>query len=94
MWTVWTVCNTKELDEHKFPYLEKEIILESYTNQAYRIWKTNNGVSLYQTGRWVAFLPFEDANESMKIGDNDFYMLELQEDGSYDVIHGQGSDEN
>lgn len=94
MWYTWTVCNTKELDNHKFPYLDKQVILDDYTNQSYRLWKTDKAVSLYQNGRWVAVLFLEDAGSALSIGDNNFYILEKQSDGSYDVIHGQGYDEN
>lgn len=89
MYYEWKVCNSREIQEHKFPYLNKTLILNGYFNQEYRIWMTVNGISLYQTGMFVVFIPFDQPGEYVKYGDNNYYKIELAEDGTFDVYHGQ-----
>lgn len=89
MFYEWKVCNSSEIASHEFPELKKNIVLENYYNQEYRIWETENAITLYQPGRNIAVLQKQYAGEFIKLGSNDYYRLVLLQDGTYDVYHGQ-----
>lgn len=85
----WKVCNTSEIKNHKFPYLEKTVVLENYFDQMYRVWETDHAISLYQPGTYNFVLFKDRLNETIKIGENNYFRLETLEDGTIDVYHGQ-----
>lgn len=87
----WKVCNTSELRNHKFPYLEKTVILENYFDQQYRIWETEHAITLYQPGTYSFVLFKKRVNELMQIHGNNYFRLELLPDGTIDIYHGQES---
>lgn len=89
MYYEWKVCNSKEIADHKFPYLEKTLILQGFFNQQYRLWMTVNGISLYQPGAFVVQIPFESAGKYISYDKTFFYKIEKLDDGTYDLYQGQ-----
>ena len=89
MYYEWKVCNSKEIEAVEFPYMEKTIQLTNFYNQEYRIYMTERSITLYQAGKRNFVLFKENAGQMFKFGDNDYFRLELLDDGSYDVYHGQ-----
>lgn len=86
----WKVCNSSEIDDVKFPYIEKSISLENYYDQDYRIWKTENAITLYQPSKrsFVLFYEYVDTGY-IQFGENDFLRMVRLEDGTIDIYHGQ-----
>jgi len=82
----WKVCNSSEITNTKFPYMEKTIVLEDFYDQQYRIYETERSITLYQPGQRNIVLFKADAGTLMIFGD-DYFHLELLEDGTYDVFH-------
>lgn len=89
MYYEWKVCNSSEIANHAFPYLMKSVVLENFYNQEYRLWMTEQAISLYQTGKRCIVLFKSMAGSTFKFGSNDYFRLELLDDGTYDVFHGQ-----
>lgn len=84
----WKVCNSAEITAVRFPYMEKTIVMENFYDQSYRIYETEKAISLYQPGKRNIVLFKADAGTLLQFG-NDYYHLELLEDGTYDVYHAQ-----
>lgn len=90
MFYEWKVINSAEIDNYKFPYIEKELQISNFYDQRYRIWKTSHAISLYHNDRRVFVLFMDIANKGYyKFGENDFFKLVLLDDGTYDIYHGQ-----
>lgn len=89
MYFEWKVCNSSEISSTKFPEMSKTIILDNFFNQEYRIWETSESISLYQSGKRTIVLFKEQHDIQFLFGTNDFYRLELLDDATYDVYHGQ-----
>jgi len=91
MFYEWKVCNTSEIQKYKFPELDKTIYLDNYYDQAYRIWETENAVTLYQPSLRVFYLPKTGGDLEILFGENDYLRMVLQSDGTYDIYHGQNA---
>lgn len=89
MYYEWKVVNSSEIALVKFPYMTKTIMLENYYNQEYRIWETANSISLYQTGKQNFILFKDQVGQTILFGTNDYLRLELEDNGTYTVYHGQ-----
>lgn len=89
MYYEWKVCNSKEIADTKFPYMEKTIQLENFYNQQYRIYMTEHAITVYQAGKRNFVLFKQNAGTTFKFGSNDYFRLERLDDGTFDVFHGQ-----